>query len=129
MLNNCISRNKKILVCAPSNAAIDEIVTRIISKGGLLGQNEHESIEKVVRIGSMDYEPSKIVQQVIFDQRFIRGGAFFESNEQREKINDQIRRWQKDGDTVLQILNLLDNEKKNESSIRKKVKNILANKD
>ena len=37
MLNNSISRNKKVLVCAPSNAAIDEIVTRIISKGGLIG--------------------------------------------------------------------------------------------
>ena len=31
------SCNKKILVCAPSNAAIDEIITRLISKGGLLG--------------------------------------------------------------------------------------------
>jgi len=37
MLHQCMPRNKKILVCAPSNAAIDEIVTRIISKGGLIG--------------------------------------------------------------------------------------------
>lgn len=37
MLSSCLQRNKKILVCAPSNAAIDEIVTRIISKGGLFG--------------------------------------------------------------------------------------------
>jgi senataxin len=30
--------SRKILVCAPSNAAIDEIVMRLISKGGLFGQ-------------------------------------------------------------------------------------------
>lgn len=38
MLNHALGRSKKILVCAPSNAAIDEIVTRLISKGGLFGQ-------------------------------------------------------------------------------------------
>ena len=38
MLNSSINNKKKILVCAPSNAAIDEIVTRLISKGGLFGQ-------------------------------------------------------------------------------------------
>ena len=43
MLNSCIRNSRKIMVCAPSNAAIDEIVTRIISKGGLLGQNEQVS--------------------------------------------------------------------------------------
>ena len=32
-----INKDKKILVCAPSNAAIDEIITRLISNGGLLG--------------------------------------------------------------------------------------------
>lgn len=38
MLNYAVKNNRKILVCAPSNAAIDEIVTRLISKGGLFGQ-------------------------------------------------------------------------------------------
>lgn len=37
MLNFNLRNKKKILVCAPSNAAIDEIVTRLISKGGLFG--------------------------------------------------------------------------------------------
>ena len=37
MLNYSLKNFKKILVCAPSNAAIDEIVTRLISKGGLVG--------------------------------------------------------------------------------------------
>ena len=27
------SKNKKILICAPSNAAVDEIVTRIVTRG------------------------------------------------------------------------------------------------
>ena len=38
MLSLTMKSDKKILVCAPSNAAIDEIVTRLISKGGLFGQ-------------------------------------------------------------------------------------------
>lgn len=62
MLNSTHRNFRKILVCAPSNAAIDEIVTRLISKGGLFGQNEAESINKVLRIGSFDYEPSPIVK-------------------------------------------------------------------
>lgn len=37
MLNHSLKDKRKILVCAPSNAAIDEIVTRLISKGGLFG--------------------------------------------------------------------------------------------
>lgn len=37
MLNYSMKNTGKILVCAPSNAAIDEIVTRLISKGGLFG--------------------------------------------------------------------------------------------
>lgn len=37
MLSLTLKSEKKILVCAPSNAAIDEIVTRLISKGGLFG--------------------------------------------------------------------------------------------
>jgi len=57
------------MVCAPSNAAIDEIVTRLISKGGLFGQDENASIAKVLRIGSMDYEPSTIVQQVMMNTK------------------------------------------------------------
>jgi len=39
MLNHSLKNSRKILVCAPSNAAIDEIVTRLISKGGLFGQS------------------------------------------------------------------------------------------
>ena len=34
------SCSKKIMVCAPSNAAIDEIITRLISRGGLIGSKE-----------------------------------------------------------------------------------------
>ena len=57
------------MVCAPSNAAIDEIVTRLISKGGLIGSTERDSISKVVRIGSIEYEPSRAVQQVLFSTK------------------------------------------------------------
>jgi hypothetical protein len=38
MLSDALKDGRKILVCAPSNAAIDEIAMRLITKGGLLGQ-------------------------------------------------------------------------------------------
>ncbi|KAH8104550.1 SEN1 N terminal-domain-containing protein [Cristinia sonorae] len=41
---------KKILLCAPSNAAIDEITNRL--KGGISGGSRKETIPKVVRVGA-----------------------------------------------------------------------------
>ncbi|KDQ11409.1 hypothetical protein BOTBODRAFT_135716 [Botryobasidium botryosum FD-172 SS1] len=43
---------KKILICAPSNAAIDEVASRL--KDGVLDQNGLRVFPKVVRIGAMD---------------------------------------------------------------------------
>jgi len=69
MLFSCV-KSRKILVCAPSNAAIDEIVTRLITKGGLLGYSEEESKRNVLRIGALEYEPSQIVKDVMFETKF-----------------------------------------------------------
>lgn len=64
MLAAC--QNKKILVCTPSNAAIDEIVLRLVSNGGY-----HEQFDqlknRVVRIGALDYEPLPVVKDHTLD--------------------------------------------------------------
>jgi hypothetical protein len=62
---------EKILICAPSNAAIDEIVRKILEKG-LLDQNGNRIDPFLVRIGpnvdrslesvSLDYLTEKEVQ-------------------------------------------------------------------
>ena len=98
MLNQSIKRSKKILVCAPSNAAIDEIVTRLISKGGLFGQNEEDSQQKVLRIGSFDYEPSKIVKKVTFDTKFMEASRSSSeqvmTDEEKEKLQKNRKVWE-----------------------------------
>ena len=50
--------------------------------------SEEESIKKVLRIGSMDYEPSKIVQQVIFDSKLNKGGKNLETSEEKENFDN-----------------------------------------
>jgi hypothetical protein len=55
---------KKILICAPSNAAIDEIISRVAERGWI--GNKLNVMPKLddalLRLGSMEYEPSKIVK-------------------------------------------------------------------
>ena len=50
-------------VCAPSNAAVDEVLARL-STNGLIGvTTEREELKKyLLRIGSMDYEPQECVK-------------------------------------------------------------------
>ena len=72
---------KKILVCAPSNAAIDEIISRISSRG-FIGEPDsnvydHTSIlaegatadGMLLRIGAVEYDPSPEVRRHTLDER------------------------------------------------------------
>jgi hypothetical protein len=71
---------KRIMVCAPSNAAIDEIIHRI-SLRGFVGQPEdsnntssilHQNFSVdglILRIGAMEYEPSPEVKRHTLDER------------------------------------------------------------
>ncbi|CAK56076.1 unnamed protein product (macronuclear) [Paramecium tetraurelia] len=56
---------KKILICAPSNAAIDEIIFRIL-QGGLFDCEGRSRTVKLVRLGVLDEENDKsvIIKQV-----------------------------------------------------------------
>ena len=60
---------KKIHVCAPSNAAVDEVLCRL-SSDGLLGHVSGKDMKaKLLRIGAMEYEPTSVVKQHTLDAR------------------------------------------------------------
>lgn len=44
----------------------------------------------------MDYEPSKIVQQVIFDSKLNQGGKNLETSEEKENFDNKIKKWIED---------------------------------
>lgn len=58
---------RKIMICAPSNAAVDEIVCRLSVKG-LLGVKEDVK-SMILRIGASEYEPSPEVKKFMLDER------------------------------------------------------------
>jgi hypothetical protein len=60
---------RKIHVCAPSNAAVDEILTRMSAKGLMGCENEIDIKKALLRIGAIEYEPSAIVKQHTLDVR------------------------------------------------------------
>ena len=62
MINSC--KKRKILVCAPSNAAIDEIVYRIVRN-----TFSTQTRDAVLRVGAMDYEPSIEVKKHTLDYK------------------------------------------------------------
>lgn len=68
----------KILVCGPSNAAVDEIITRLSTKGLIRPKELPQGVEfpermakMIVRLGSMEYEPSPVVKKHTLDERMI----------------------------------------------------------
>ena len=42
------------MICAPSNAAIDEIILKIL-KRGLIGSNGETVVPRMVRVGVLDH--------------------------------------------------------------------------
>jgi hypothetical protein len=64
LLQQGLSKGAKIHVCAPSNCAVDEILTRIRIKG-LVGftSDPAELKEIVIRVGAPEYEPPEIIKE------------------------------------------------------------------
>eukprot|EP00347_Sterkiella_histriomuscorum_P002715 403367086 len=90
ILGMLISSNvKKILICGPSNAAIDEILIRIVTHKlfGLL--NESQLRDKLLRVGSMDYEPLPLVKKYILDEKIREEMGDEERNPNRKTTNLQ----------------------------------------
>jgi senataxin len=61
---------KKILLCTPSNAALDEIVSRVTQRG-LLGCSEEKAfkVTDLVRVGAIEYEPLPCVRKHTLDEQ------------------------------------------------------------
>jgi len=81
-----LKKTPSILICAPSNTAIDEIVLRILTKGLLNSENE-KFIPNIVRLGmSTDKKKHELVIAVtlecMIDQKDID-----ENNEKSEEMN------------------------------------------
>jgi senataxin len=78
---------KKILLCAPSNAAIDEIANRL--KEGVSGAGRRSVIPKVVRVGTdkainigvKDISLDNLVDQKLDSSQSARGGSKDSTNE------------------------------------------------
>jgi hypothetical protein len=53
----CANPGVKIHVCAPSNAAVDEILMRVAKKGLTENETEEELANKLLRIGALSHIP------------------------------------------------------------------------
>ena len=63
------SNVQKIMICAPSNFAIDEVISRI-SKKGFLGLKKKLSPDGLIlRMGAMEHDPSPEVAKHTLDAR------------------------------------------------------------
>lgn len=90
---------KKILVCAPSNAAVDEIVSRISTKG-FIGEPDPENLfgdsilsegssadGLLLRLGAVEYDPAADVRRHTLDERLIEVLNGNKAYELKEKIS------------------------------------------
>jgi hypothetical protein len=77
--NEEILRPKRVLVCAPSNAAVDEIVLQILSEG-LIDSEGNKVFPSIVRIGQ-NYSPlvSKVALDTLVD-KYIASGLSTDTN-------------------------------------------------
>ena len=77
--NEEILRPKRVLVCAPSNAAVDEIVLQILFEG-LLDPEGNKFIPSIVRIGQ-NYSPlvSKVALDTLVD-KYVTNGLSDDNN-------------------------------------------------
>ena len=57
---------KHILICAPSNCAIDEIISRILKKG-LIDENGNNFVPKIVRLGVTDKNTSDDIKKITIE--------------------------------------------------------------
>lgn len=61
---------KKILICAPSNAAIDEIILRILA-GGIFDSTGKSRKVRLIRLGLLDEENEKsdLIKEVSLEDK------------------------------------------------------------
>jgi hypothetical protein len=86
IFNSC---KRKILICTPSNKAVDEILTRLSAKG-LLGTEMED--KDLIRVGSSEYQAEETIKKHSLDQRVNRviKEKKFESCERRKWIIEKM---------------------------------------
>ena len=127
MLSRSLDPSKKILVCAPSNAAIDEIVTRLVSTG-LLGSDAKETSYRTLRIGAMEHEPNKHVQEVLFDTKFAHMQKNYLRDEAKQNEDKQAK-WQLHLSLIEDALKVMLRTKFDIKQLENVVLELLDNKD
>ena len=83
-----------------------------------------------MRIGTVDYEPSKVVQQVMMTTKLQQGSAHHGTPEEKERADRQKERWLADisnVDNLLKQITLAKNHKTHDT-IRELAEKILADK-
>jgi hypothetical protein len=59
-----------IHVCAPSNCAVDEILTRIRIRGLVGITEDHEELKQfILRVGAPEYEAPDLIQEYTLEDR------------------------------------------------------------
>lgn len=114
---------KRILVCAPSNAAVDELVVRL--KAGISGQNGNKISPKIVRLGRSDVVNIQVKDVTLEDlvERSLKkveepdGSLRKQQNELVKKRND-LREQLKNRDLSI------DGQKELDAEIKSITKNI-----
>ena len=88
------NKDQKIFVWAPSNAAVDEIVWRLVSNG-LIGSNGAKTKAELVRVGVLDYNPLEIVRKhsldYLVDEQMKKSAGKEESREADEYQGEIIK--------------------------------------
>jgi senataxin len=76
-------KKNRLLICAPSNAAVDEILRRLLAEG-TIDANGHRFAPQVVRLGKPLEGSSPAIEEITLDNRI-------DSLLQREAVWDQMK--------------------------------------
>ena len=88
------NQDQKIFVCAPSNAAVDEIVWRLVNKG-LISYSGKKKKAELVRIGILDYNPPDLVKQHSMDfliEERMKKSTYQQDNKTMDEYHKRINK-------------------------------------
>ncbi|KAK9478537.1 SEN1 N terminal-domain-containing protein, partial [Lipomyces japonicus] len=111
---------KRVLVCAPSNAAVDELVLRL--KGGILNSSGEEFVPKIVRMGRSDII-NPAVRDLTLEELVDREVTKFQEEAQRRQssqvdrgaLREQLNKVLDERAQVETQLNMTDNQAEREN--------------
>ena len=90
-----LRRSRRLLICAPSNGAVSEIVLRLLRDGVNGPHGEPPSAPRVVRLGSAEPEAHPLVQQSVWDTQVdakLSQSATVKALAELELLIQQLRR-------------------------------------